>query len=195
MGKGDISKSRSTVAERLAGRLTALTETSPSFNSIALQRSSSAAPMTTDTAIVKTGRPPRLRPADEWELYCYRKSGIVIKTCASMFRVSVPTANRIIAKFRAYDERAAPLAREFREKLAALRSDAAALDVARFNRNDPRPPDAARALALLGEAQRLLDGLVERGEVEEGSCPDTARAYLDDAIGMLRPLEDEVSHG
>lgn len=64
-----------------------------------------------------------------------------------------------------------------------------------FNRNAPWPPDAVRALALLEEAQRLLEGLVERGEVEEGSCPDTARAYLDDTIGMLRPFEDEVPHG
>ncbi len=73
----------------------------------------------------RMGRPPRLRPADEWELYCYRKSGAAIKTCAAMFRVSVPTANRIIAKFREYDARVEPLAREFREKLAALRVDAA----------------------------------------------------------------------
>lgn len=69
----------------------------------------------------RMGRPPRLRRADEWELYCYRKSGVAIKTCASMFRVSVPTANRIIAKFRALNEQAEPLAREFREKLEALR--------------------------------------------------------------------------
>jgi hypothetical protein len=68
-----------------------------------------------------TGRPPALSRRDEWELYCYRKAGSAIKTCASMFRVSVPTANRIIAKFRAYDERVEPLAREFREKLAAVR--------------------------------------------------------------------------
>jgi hypothetical protein len=61
------------------------------------------------------GRPPRLSRADEWELYCYRKSGVAIKTCAGMFRVSVPTANRIIAKFRAHDERVGPSAREFRD--------------------------------------------------------------------------------
>jgi hypothetical protein len=66
---------------------------------------------------VRTGRPPRLRHADEWELYCYRKSGMSIKQCASFFRVSVPTANRIIAKFRAYDEQIEPKAREFRELL------------------------------------------------------------------------------
>jgi hypothetical protein len=63
----------------------------------------------------KMGRPPRLRRADEWQLYCYRKSGVAIKTCAAMFRVSVPTANRIIAKFRAYDARVEPLARQFRD--------------------------------------------------------------------------------
>jgi hypothetical protein len=47
--------------------------------------------------------------------------GVSIKTCASMSRVWVPTANRIIAKFRAYDESAESLAREFRERLDALR--------------------------------------------------------------------------
>jgi hypothetical protein len=71
----------------------------------------------TDESKVRTGRPPALRRADEWELYCYRKSGISIKTCASMFRVSVPTANRIIAKFRDYDSRVEPIAREFRDML------------------------------------------------------------------------------
>jgi hypothetical protein len=64
---------------------------------------------------VRIGRPPRLRRRDEWQLYCYRKSGVSIKTCASMFRVSVPTANRIIAKFREYDARVEPIAREFRD--------------------------------------------------------------------------------
>lgn len=63
----------------------------------------------------RMGRPPRLSRADEWQLYCYRKSGIAIKTCASMWRVSVPTANRIIAKFKAYDAHVEPLAREFRD--------------------------------------------------------------------------------
>lgn len=66
---------------------------------------------------VRTGRPPRLKHADEWELYCYRKSGVPIKTCASMWRVSVPTANRIIAKFRAYDEQVEPTARAFRDMI------------------------------------------------------------------------------
>jgi len=62
----------------------------------------------------KGGRPPALSRADEWELYLYRKAGAPLKTCASMWRVSVPTAKRIIARFRAYDERTEPLAREFR---------------------------------------------------------------------------------
>lgn len=65
----------------------------------------------------KIGRPPRLKRGDEWELYCYRKSGVAIKTCAAMFRVSVPTANRIIAKFREYDSQVEPLARTFRDML------------------------------------------------------------------------------
>jgi len=70
-----------------------------------------------NTEPVRIGRPPRLKPADEWELYCYRKSGVAIKTCASMFRVSAPTANRIIAKFRQYAARVEPLAREFRDMI------------------------------------------------------------------------------
>lgn len=69
----------------------------------------------------RTGRPPRLSRADEFELYCYRKSGVAIKTCAAMWRVSVPTANRIIAKFRAHDNQIEPVAREFRERINSLR--------------------------------------------------------------------------
>lgn len=75
----------------------------------------------TDESKVRTGRPPRLSRADEFELYCYRKAGIAIKTCASMWRVSVPTANRIIAKFRSYDSQVEPLAREFRDMIKTLR--------------------------------------------------------------------------
>lgn len=71
-------------------------------------------------AKVRTGRPPRLKRADEWELYCYRKSGVSIRTCAAMWRVSVPTANRIIAKFRKYDEHVEPKAREFRDMIKSL---------------------------------------------------------------------------
>lgn len=67
--------------------------------------------------VVRTGRPPRLRRVEEWELYMYRKSGMSIKQCASFFRVSVPTANRIIAKFREYDARAEQVARPFRDML------------------------------------------------------------------------------
>lgn len=70
---------------------------------------------------VRMGRPSRLSHRDEFELYCYRKSGVAIKTCAAMWRVSVPTANRIIAKFRAYDERIEPVAREFRDMVESIR--------------------------------------------------------------------------
>lgn len=66
-------------------------------------------------AETRTGRPPRLRRVEEWELYCYRKSGMSIKQCASFWRVSVPTANRIIAKFRQYESRVEPIARPFRD--------------------------------------------------------------------------------
>lgn len=57
-------------------------------------------------------------------------------------------------------------------------------------KKDPFPPDAAQALALLEKAKILLDGLVERGEVGEGTSLDSTRWYLDDAIGMLRPFEE-----
>jgi hypothetical protein len=70
----------------------------------------------------RTGRPPALTPAEEWQLYCYKNSGVSTKTCASMFRVSVPTAKRIIAKFRRYDAQIEPLGREYRERVAALRN-------------------------------------------------------------------------
>jgi hypothetical protein len=56
-----------------------------------------------------------------------------------------------------------------------------------IRRIDPRPPEAVRALALMVEALSLLDGLVESGQVEEGSCPAEARDSLDNAIGMLKP--------
>lgn len=69
---------------------------------------------------LKTGRPPKLSRVEEFELYCYRKSGISIKTCASMWRVSVPTANRIIAKFRSYESRVEPIAREFRDMIETI---------------------------------------------------------------------------
>lgn len=72
---------------------------------------------TMDESKVRTGRPPALSRRDEWQLYCYRKSDVPIKTCASMFRVSVPTANRIIAKFKAYESRVEPTARAFRDML------------------------------------------------------------------------------
>jgi hypothetical protein len=58
-----------------------------------------------------------------------------------------------------------------------------------------RPPECERALALLKEARGLLVELVESGQVEEGSPPDATLCYLDDAIGMLTPEEDEPSRG
>ena len=64
-----------------------------------------------------------------------------------------------------------------------------------IRREPTRPPDCEKALALMEEARGLLDRLVETGRVELGSCPDTTRGYLDDAIGMLSPEEDEPSGG
>jgi transposase InsO family protein len=72
-----------------------------------------------------TGRPPALSPADEFELYLYRKQGAAsLKTIASMWRVSVPTAKRIIAKFRRYDARLEQSAREFRATAEAVKTEA-----------------------------------------------------------------------
>jgi hypothetical protein len=73
-----------------------------------------------EQSIHRTGRPPRLSRSEEWELYCYRKSDISIKTCAGMFRVSVPTANRIIAKFREYDDVVGPELEELKAKMKAI---------------------------------------------------------------------------
>ena len=64
-----------------------------------------------------------------------------------------------------------------------------------IRREPTRPADCEKALALMEEARGLLDHLVETGRVEPGSCPDTTRGYLDDAIGMLTPEEDEPSRG
>lgn len=69
----------------------------------------------------RTGRPPRLSRRDEWELYRYRKAGASIKTCAGMFRVSVPTANRIIAKFREHDALMGEAWETFKRQMDALR--------------------------------------------------------------------------
>ncbi|HMH29061.1 MAG TPA: hypothetical protein VK580_10775 [Steroidobacteraceae bacterium] len=54
-----------------------------------------------------------------------------------------------------------------------------------------RPAGCERALALMIEAQTILDGLAEKGEIEEGSPPHATLWYLDDAIGMLTPFTPE----
>jgi hypothetical protein len=68
-------------------------------------------------------------------------------------------------------------------------------EVIPIRRKATRPPECERALALLIEAQGLLEGLVERGEVPEGSPPEATLWDLNSAIGMLSPDEDEVAHG
>jgi hypothetical protein len=68
-------------------------------------------------------------------------------------------------------------------------------NVTPIRRKPTRPPDCNRALALLEEARGLLVNLVENGQVEEGSPPAETLWYLNDAIGMLTPDEDEVAHG
>ena len=59
--------------------------------------------------------------------------------------------------------------------------------VVAIRRKATRPPECEKALALMHEARDILDRLVETGRVELGSCPDSTRGYLDDAIGMLEP--------
>jgi hypothetical protein len=69
-------------------------------------------------------------------------------------------------------------------------------NVTPIRRKPTRPADCEKALALMKEALDILDHLVEAGRVELGSCPDSTRDYLDNAIGMLKPDEDEeVAHG
>lgn len=55
-----------------------------------------------------------------------------------------------------------------------------------------RPADCEKALALMQQARSLLQGLAESGQVEEGSPPQVTVDYLDNAIGMLSPDEEEV---
>lgn len=64
-----------------------------------------------------------------------------------------------------------------------------------IRRKATRPPECERALALLLEAQGLLEGLVESGKVAEGSPPEATLWDLNSAIGMLSPDEEEVAHG
>jgi hypothetical protein len=69
--------------------------------------------------------------------------------------------------------------------------------VVAIRRKPTRSPGCDRALALLIEAQSILAGLLENGEVESGSPPGATLWYLDDAIGMLAPFtpEEEKDEG
>lgn len=69
----------------------------------------------------EVGRPQCLSHADEWELYVCRKLGAEIKACSRGFHVSIPTVNRVIAKFRRIDERKRAVVRSYRAQLDALR--------------------------------------------------------------------------
>jgi hypothetical protein len=123
---------------------------------------------------VRTGRPPRLSSSEESNLYRYRQSGVAIKACASFFRVSVPTANRIIAKFRAYEERAEPLAREFPWRLTADASDRIAKLVTEipgwdgYQYSIETQNELRQAAALLQRVIPLLKRASEREEVAHG---------------------------
>jgi hypothetical protein len=60
-------------------------------------------------------------------------------------------------------------------------------NVVSIRRGITQPPECAHALALLRQAQAILDRLVDSGRAAPGSPPDETRNYLQDAIGMLRP--------
>ncbi len=46
------------------------------------------------------GRPPRLKPLQEFEMRQYREAGATIKQCAALFEVSNATVYRVLAKQR-----------------------------------------------------------------------------------------------
>ena len=149
--------------------------------------------------VQRMGRPPRLSQADEWELYCYRKSGIAIKTCASMFRVSVPTANRIIARFREHNETIGAAFEELKAKMKALLPQETAPPKARKPRKSSPERREARFWAKVSHAHERgycwlwrgytktsghgltawrgkpihahrLAWILKRGEIEDGLC-------------------------
>jgi hypothetical protein len=62
-------------------------------------------------------------------------------------------------------------------------------DVTRPRQATQRPPDCEPALFLLFEARGVLRRLAESGELEAGSPPAAALAYLDGAIEILDPGE------
>jgi hypothetical protein len=68
----------------------------------------------------RTGRPPALSRAEEWEMYLGRMLGSSIKDCGRVFRVSIPTVNRIIAKFSC-DERLTSAICKYRDSMNAFR--------------------------------------------------------------------------
>jgi hypothetical protein len=56
--------------------------------------------------------------------------------------------------------------------------------------------ERGRALALLLEAQGIIEALIERPDHIPGNPPEGALWYLPDAIGMLTPDdEDTTSNG
>jgi hypothetical protein len=57
--------------------------------------------------------------------------------------------------------------------------------------SDNVTPMCKRALALLIEARSILEDLVESGQVRKSSPPASTLWYLEDAIGMLTPDDNE----
>lgn len=130
---------------------------------------------------LRTGRPPRLRRADERELYLCRRMGASIKDCGRVFHLSIPTVNRVIAKFQWCDERVRTAVREFREKMYALRPDLARDEPRRTRRScligsaTPKWADRRAMDALYEEARRLTETTGIRHEVDHiyPICSDT----------------------
>lgn len=113
----------------------------------------------TESKVGRTGRPPRLSRAEEWELYCYRKSGISIKICAAMWRVSVPTANRIIARFREHNDVVGPAWDAYKAKMNALRPV------------EPRPPPMPRVVRKAAPLRRAARFWAKVSHADErGRC-------------------------
>lgn len=159
-----------------------------------------------EQSIQRTGRPPRLSRSDEWELYCYRKSGMSIKTCAGMWRVSVPTANRIIAKFREHDDVIGPAWEAYKAAMKAIlpaaptpppkprepRRSSPERRMARFWRKVSHAHERGRCWLWVGYTKSSGHGLtkspIRRRSASSRRCPNNpSRMYGRSGCSRSRP--------
>ena len=70
-------------------------------------------------------------------------------------------------------------------------------NVIQFAPKAKRPADCARALALMIEAQGLLEALIENGQLRRDHrlTYDSTIVSSTTAIGMLTPDDEEEAHG